>query len=205
RRRQAARRRGRPPPSCSRRGSVRRAHRPRRGRGGSRRGRRLGAGRGGRTVGTRPGRPEGVGARQPVARGHAPLLRAPRIPAAQAAERLRAPAVKRIVLGDCLDVLGGLDAGCARLVYLDPPFNTGKAQERTQRRTVRDPNGDRVGFKGRRYRTEVLGTSAWMDAYDDYLGFLAPRLEAARRALTPDGSLFFHIDPREAHYCKVLL
>jgi site-specific DNA-methyltransferase (adenine-specific) len=113
--------------------------------------------------------------------------------------------VKRIVRGDCLDVLGGLEDGCARLVYLDPPFNTGKVQERTRLRTVRDPGGDRTGFKGERYRTEVLGSSAWNDAYDDYLGFLAPRLVAARRVLTPDGSLFFHIDPRESHYCKVLL
>jgi len=113
--------------------------------------------------------------------------------------------VKRIILGDCLEVLGGLEDGCARLVYLDPPFNTGKIQERTRLRTVRDAAGDRTGFSGERYRTEVLGSSAWNDAYDDYLGFLAPRLEQARRVLTPDGSLFFHIDPRESHYCKVLL
>ncbi len=113
--------------------------------------------------------------------------------------------MKRIVLGDCLDVLRDLDDGVARLVYLDPPFNTGKVQKRTRLRTVRDADGDRVGFKGERYRTEVLGSSGWNDVYDDYLGFLAPRLEQARRVLTPDGSLFFHIDPREAHYCKVLL
>ena len=113
--------------------------------------------------------------------------------------------MKRIVLGDCLEVLGGLKDGCARLVYLDPPFNTGKVQERTRLRTVRDAAGDRTGFTGERYRTELLGSSAWNDTYDDYLGFLAPRLEQARRVLTPDGSLFFHIDPRESHYCKVLL
>jgi site-specific DNA-methyltransferase (adenine-specific) len=113
--------------------------------------------------------------------------------------------VKRIVLGDCLDVLGGLGDGCARLIYLDPPFNTGKVQRRTRLRTVRDAEGDRTGFKGARYRTEVLGSSAWRDAYDDYLGFLAPRLAEARRVLAADGSLFFHIDPREGHYCKVLL
>jgi site-specific DNA-methyltransferase (adenine-specific) len=113
--------------------------------------------------------------------------------------------VKRIVLGDCLDVLTGLPEGSARLVYLDPPFNTGRVQTRTRLRTVRDPAGDRSGFKGERYRTQVLGSRAWNDAYEDYLGFLEPRLTAARRALAADGSLFFHIDPREAHYCKVLL
>jgi site-specific DNA-methyltransferase (adenine-specific) len=113
--------------------------------------------------------------------------------------------VKRIVLGDCLDVLSGLPGGCARLIYVDPPFNTGKDQRRTRLRTVRDDAGDRTGFKGERYRTQVLGSVAWRDAFDDYLGFLAPRLTEARRILAPDGSLFFHIDPRESHYCKVLL
>lgn len=113
--------------------------------------------------------------------------------------------MKRIVLGDCLDVLTGLPEGSARLVYLDPPFNTGRVQTRTRLRTVRDPAGDRSGFKGERYRTQVLGSRAWNDAYEDYLGFLEPRLTAAHRALAADGSLFFHIDPREAHYCKVLL
>ncbi len=113
--------------------------------------------------------------------------------------------MKRIVLGDCLDVLHGLDEGCARLIYMDPPFNTGKVQERRRLRTVKDTAGDRIGFKGERYRTEVLGTTAWRDAFDDYIGFLEPRLAEVRRVLSADGSLFFHIDPREAHYCKVLL
>ena len=113
--------------------------------------------------------------------------------------------MKRIVLGDNLDVLATLPDGCVRLVYLDPPFNTGHAQARTRTRTVRDESGDRTGFQGRRYRTEVLGSATWQDAFDDYLGFLAPRLEEVRRVLTPDGSLFFHIDAREGHYCKILL
>ena len=113
--------------------------------------------------------------------------------------------MKRIVHGDNLEVLSTLPDACARLVYLDPPFNTGHAQARARTRTVRDESGDRTGFQGRRYRTEVLGSAAWQDAFDDYLGFLAPRLEEVRRVLTPDGSLFFHIDAREGHYCKVLL
>ena len=116
-----------------------------------------------------------------------------------------APPRGRIVLGDNLDVLRALPDGLARLVYVDPPFNTGGEQRRTRLRTVRDDAGDRTGFQGRRYRTEVLGSTAWPDVHDDYLGFLgaAPRGGAARPGA--DGSLFFHIDPREAHYCKVLL
>ncbi len=113
--------------------------------------------------------------------------------------------MKRIVFGDNLEVLRALPRACARLIYIDPPFNTGRAQKRTRLRTSRDEAGDRTGFQGRRYRTEVLGSAAWPDDFADYLGFLAPRLEEARRILAPDGSLFFHIDSREAHYCKVLL
>ena len=113
--------------------------------------------------------------------------------------------MRRIVLGDNLEVLAALPDGLARLIYIDPPFNTGKTQARTSLRTVRDEDGDRTGFKGQRYRTEHLGSSAYDDVFDDYLGFLQPRLLEARRLLTPDGSFFFHIDYREAHYCKVLL
>ncbi|MBC8114741.1 MAG: site-specific DNA-methyltransferase, partial [Candidatus Saccharimonas sp.] len=88
---------------------------------------------------------------------------------------------------------------------IDPPFNTGKKQARTQIQTVRDEDGDRVGFQGKRYRTVQVGTKAYADSFDDYLGFLRPRLEEAHRLLKPNGSLFFHIDFREVHYCKVLL
>lgn len=115
------------------------------------------------------------------------------------------PAGNRIVLGDCLAVLSSLPAGCARLVYMDPPFNTGRQRCHRRLRTVSAVDGDRVGFHGRRYRSEVVATRAWRDAWDDYLGFLAPRLAAARRVLSDDGSLFVHLDPRESHYCKVLL
>jgi site-specific DNA-methyltransferase (adenine-specific) len=113
--------------------------------------------------------------------------------------------MRRIVHGDNLEVLRGLPDGLARLVYIDPPFNTGQERRLTRMRTVRDDAGDRTGFKGLRYRSEALTTSAYDDAFDDYLGYLAPRLLEAHRLLASDGSLFFHIDPREAHYCKVLL
>ena len=110
-----------------------------------------------------------------------------------------------IVLGDNLAVLGRLDDGCARLIYIDPPFNTGKRRTRRHSRAVRDDASDRIGFGGKRYRTESLGQTAWHDRFDDLPAFLAPRLEQARRILTADGSLFVHLDCREVHYCKVLL
>ncbi len=113
-----------------------------------------------------------------------------------------------IVQGDNLEALRGMKAGSVELIYVDPPFNTGRRQARTQMKTVRDEAGDRVGFGGRRYRTELVegGTGAgYGDRFDDFLGFLRPRMEEAYRVLSETGSLFFHIDYREVHYCKVML
>jgi len=113
-----------------------------------------------------------------------------------------------IVLGDNLLTLRGMDADSIELIYVDPPFNTGKRQARTQMKTIRDEAGDRVGFGGNRYRTELVegGTGGgYGDRFDDFLGFLRPRMEEAQRVLSKTGSLFFHIDYREVHYCKVML
>ena len=107
--------------------------------------------------------------------------------------------------GDNLPILRSLDDASFNLVYIDPPFNTGKARTQTRVRTVRDDDGDRRGFGGNRYRTEKLGKQSFDDVFDDFPEFLGPRLEEARRLLRSDGSLFVHLDPREAHYCKIML
>ena len=113
---------------------------------------------------------------------------------------------RRIVFGDNLQVIEQLPAACAQLIYIDPPFNTGKKQERSRVKTVRDDDaGDRTGFQGKRYRTVKLGKSGYADAFDDYLGFLQPRLQHAHRLLDDSGSFFLHVDQREVHYCKVRL
>jgi site-specific DNA-methyltransferase (adenine-specific) len=108
-------------------------------------------------------------------------------------------------LGDNLEVLREFPECSFDLIYIDPPFNTGRARSQTQISTTRDDSGDRTGFQGRRYRTERLGTRSYADAFDDYPGFLEPRLREARRVLAADGSLFVHLDYREVHYVKVLL
>ena len=111
----------------------------------------------------------------------------------------------RIILSDNLPVLRAMDAESVQLIYIDPPFNTGKIQSRTRIRVERDPEGDRTGFQGERYRTTIVGKSGYADHHEDYPGFLRPRFEEARRILAPTGSFFLHIDYREAHYCKILL
>lgn len=110
-----------------------------------------------------------------------------------------------IHFGDNLQVLGTFGDESFDLIYIDPPFNTGKKQARIQLKTVRDDEGDRTGFQGKRYRTVRLGSRAFEDVFDDYLAFLEPRLTEAVRLLKPTGSFFLHIDYREVHYCKILL
>ncbi len=111
----------------------------------------------------------------------------------------------KIYFGDNLPILKELPAASIDLIYIDPPFNTGKIQGRTQIKTIRTAHGNRVGFQGQRYETIKIGTKAYSDFFDDYLAFLEPRLIEAHRLLAPNGSLYFHIDYREVHYCKVLL
>jgi site-specific DNA-methyltransferase (adenine-specific) len=112
----------------------------------------------------------------------------------------------RILQSENLSALRALPDASVELIYIDPPFNTGVTQKRTRIRTIRDADGDRTGFGGNRYRTEKLAsTPIYADIFDDYIGFLRPRILEAHRVLTPTGSLFFHIDPREVHYCKVML
>jgi site-specific DNA-methyltransferase (adenine-specific) len=110
-----------------------------------------------------------------------------------------------VVLGDNADVLPTLPDGTFQLVYVDPPFNTGSVRRQRTLVVRRDEEGDRVGFGGHRYRTIDAGTHAFADSFDDYAGFLGPRLAHARRLLSDDGTLYVHLDYREAHYVKVLL
>lgn len=110
-----------------------------------------------------------------------------------------------VYFGDNLSILQTIPPASIPLIYIDPPFNTGKTQSRLRLQTVRDEEGDRTGFKGQRYKTVKLGSKAYTDFFDDYLEFLAPRLEEAYRILTNNGTIYFHIDYREVHYCKILL
>lgn len=112
---------------------------------------------------------------------------------------------KRIYLGENLSILKTLPSESVDLIYIDPPFNTGKEQARRSIRVRRDDGGDRVGFGGQSYSTELLNERAYQDSFDDFLSFLRPRLLEAWRLLKAQGSLYFHIDYREAHYCKIML
>jgi len=111
----------------------------------------------------------------------------------------------QVVLGDNLEVLREIPDGKVNLIYIDPPFNTGRVQKRQALKTVKSTSGSRVGFKGASYET-VKGTiTSYDDSFVDYWEFLEPRLEEAWRVLAPNGTLYLHLDFREVHYAKVLL
>jgi site-specific DNA-methyltransferase (adenine-specific) len=118
---------------------------------------------------------------------------------------VRTPSGNEVVLADNMDVLPALPDAFFQLIYIDPPFNTGKVQRRRTLETRADPAGGRTGFGGRTYRTRLLAESAYRDDFDEYLSFLEPRLREARRLLALSGTFYLHIDYREAHYCKLLL
>ena len=110
-----------------------------------------------------------------------------------------------VIAGDNLPVLDQLPENTFDLIYVDPPFNTGRAQTRSSLAVTADPQARRVGFGGRTYRSELLQRLSYDDQFGDYLAFLEPRLRRVRELLAPHGTLYFHIDYREAHYCKLLL
>jgi site-specific DNA-methyltransferase (adenine-specific) len=111
----------------------------------------------------------------------------------------------QILLGENLELLPRFAAESFQLVYIDPPFNTGKRQVRRTLQTMRAEEGKRLGFQGRRYRTRVLAESGYGDSFADHRAFLEPRVRELHRLLSREGTLYLHLDYREAHRCKLLL
>ncbi len=110
-----------------------------------------------------------------------------------------------VIHGDNLAAARTLPDGAFTVVYLDPPFNTGRSQTRQSTTSVRSASGPVVGFKGQRYERIRGDLMAYDDEFEDYWSFLEPRLAEAWRLLADDGTLYLHLDYREAHYAKVLL
>lgn len=114
--------------------------------------------------------------------------------------------MNKIFFGDNLPILQNMESESVDLIYIDPPFNTGKVQKRTRIKTVQSENGSRKGFQGKNYETVELETKSYSDSFENFIyEFLQPRLKEAHRILKPYGSLYFHIDYREVHRCKILL
>jgi site-specific DNA-methyltransferase (adenine-specific) len=110
-----------------------------------------------------------------------------------------------LYFGDNLTVLKLIPDSSVQLVYIDPPFNTGREQQRSKVTTKRNNEGNRIGFKGERYETVKSTVLSYDDQFANYWEFLEPRIEEAFRVLVNSGTLYLHLDYREAHYAKVLL
>ena len=110
-----------------------------------------------------------------------------------------------LYFGDNLTVLKLIPDSSVQLVYIDPPFNTGREQQRSKVTTKRNNEGNRIGFKGERYETVKSTVLSYDDQFANYWEFLEPRIEEAFRVLSNSGTLYLHLDYREAHYAKVLL
>jgi site-specific DNA-methyltransferase (adenine-specific) len=110
-----------------------------------------------------------------------------------------------LYFGDNLTVLKLIPDSSVQLVYIDPPFNTGREQQRSKVTTKRNNEGNRIGFKGERYETVKSTVLSYDDQFANYWEFLEPRIEEAFRVLAHSGTLYLHLDYREAHYAKVLL
>ncbi len=113
--------------------------------------------------------------------------------------------INQIFKGDNLPVLKSIPSESVQLIYIDPPFNTGRTQSRGTTTTTRTDTGNRVGFKGKRYDVVRETVLSYDDEFEDFWSFLEPRLEEAWRILNESGTLYLHLDYREAHYAKVLL
>lgn len=127
---------------------------------------------------------------------------------ARTAEQLwQADGGNLVVQADNAGFLPTLPDDSFTLIYIDPPFNTGRTQRRQQTTMVRsaEGEGDRIGFQGRSYQTLRGDLHRYDDAFEDYWAFLEPRLREAWRLLAPDGTLYLHLDYREVHYAKVML
>jgi site-specific DNA-methyltransferase (adenine-specific) len=111
----------------------------------------------------------------------------------------------RIYFGDNLPILKSMGSDSIDLIYIDPPFNTGRVRNLKQIKTVQSQKGDRIGFQGKSYQSSTIGNHSYDDRFDNFIAFIEPRLVEAYRVLKPTGSLYFHIDYREVHYCKILL
>lgn len=141
-------------------------------------------------------------------RGERVDAEAPAEATAVSAEPERLAGHSRVLVGDNLPALRALPDESITLIYVDPPFNTGRVQTRQQTTAVRAPGagtGTVSGFKGLSYERIRGALRSYDDSFDDYWGFLEPRLVEAWRLLATDGTLYLHLDYRESHYAKVLL
>lgn len=114
--------------------------------------------------------------------------------------------ILKIYYGDNIKVLKKLESESVSLIYIDPPFNTGKKIVHTQQMMYSSEDGTRKGFGDKKYKSIDIGRITYDDDYGvQYHKMILNGLLEAHRILKPNGSLFFHIDYRECRHCGLLL
>jgi len=103
-----------------------------------------------------------------------------------------------------LKILKSIPSNSIDLIYVDPPFNTGKTRSHSIMKNTQSDTGDRVGFQGKKYSTSFTEKLSYKDKIESYIDFLRSRIEESKRILKDKGSFFIHLDYREIHYAKVL-
>lgn len=108
--------------------------------------------------------------------------------------------------GDNKEVLAHLLAngfrGKVKLIYIDPPFDSGA--DYVRKVSLRGPKGT-AKIDGESYTLgeQIQYTDIW--ANDNYLQFMYERLLVARELLTLNGSIFLHCDYRKVHHLRMIL
>jgi site-specific DNA-methyltransferase (adenine-specific) len=107
--------------------------------------------------------------------------------------------------GNNMRLLNKIEDATIDLIYIDPPFNTGKLMKRDNYTSTKNDEGYTLGFSGQNYDLTKISSNSYNDKFENFTDFLKPRLIESYRVLKPNGALYLHIDYREVHYTKILL
>ncbi len=135
--------------------------------------------------------------------------------------------MRSLHVADNLDLLRSLPGESVGLIYLDPPFNSGRSYDLVSRRRRDRDAGRTVAFSDAFSWSEeteltlralpslvpadvaelvrVLASTLGRRDLTAYLVMMAPRVVEMRRVLADHGSLYLHCDPAASHYLKALL
>jgi DNA modification methylase len=99
------------------------------------------------------------------------------------------PPAGRLIEGDCLRALSAEETGSVDLIYVDPPFFSGRTQTGSAQTAGSSPSF----------------SDSWQGGLEAYLAWMEERLAAMRPLLKPSGSIYVHLDWHAVHYVKVAM
>ena len=112
--------------------------------------------------------------------------------------------LKQLLCDDNLKVMQSFSDDYIDLIYLDPPFNTGKDRAAFDDRW----NNGCVNIDSLPVSVQSVCHTAALthgETMRAYLSFMSLRLFEMKRILKDTGSIYLHVDPTASHYLKVLM